>query len=192
VREAVREREVEAARIERALAATERDYDAGDITARQYSAREARLAGELEGARNALQRARDHADQVEQSGAVPGDAEQAVLKHLAALKAAASGQAGAAPDLNALRNVIGDMFEYVQLVRAGDLLPPASAPTGGLMPIEGDVPTPPRVDGGRYWLLAPLRLSAVDAVTFKPIGQEMPVPVSQAYPEGFLCRYCWW
>jgi site-specific DNA recombinase len=189
-REAVREREVEAARIERALAVTERDYDSGTITGKQYTAREARLSGELEGARNALERTRDHADQLD-SGAVPGDAEQALLDHLAALKAAASGQAGAAPDLAALRNVIGDMFEYVQLVRAGEL-PPSGAPTGGLMPIEGDVPTPPRVDGGRYWLLAPLRLSAVDATTFKPIGQEIPVPVWQAYPEGFLWRYCWW
>ena len=49
-REAENHAEGEVVRLERALAQTERDYDAGDITGRQYSTREARLTEELEGA----------------------------------------------------------------------------------------------------------------------------------------------
>jgi site-specific DNA recombinase len=189
-RDALREREVVATKADEALARVRRDYTTGAITAADWRELRAELEAEREAAAAALERARAPAEQLD-SGAMPGDAEQALLDHLAALKAAVSGQAGAAPDLAALRNVIGDLFEYVQVVKAGEL-PPSGAPTGGLMPIEGDVPTPPRVDGGRYWLLTPLRLSAVDPATLKPTGQEMPVEWSGQYPDECLCRYCWW
>jgi hypothetical protein len=41
----------------------------------------------------------------------------------------------------------------------------------------------------RYWLLLSLRWPAVEAGTFKPIGQETPVPPSPQYPPGFLGAY---
>ena len=64
-RHALADAEADAARIERALATTERDYDAGEIDGRQYAKREARLTEELDGARNALQRASEHAQEAE-------------------------------------------------------------------------------------------------------------------------------
>jgi hypothetical protein len=63
------------AQVERALATTERDYDAGDLTGGQYSKREARLTDELAGAKAALEQGRNNRDRIEQSGPV-GDAEQ--------------------------------------------------------------------------------------------------------------------
>ena len=189
-RDALREREAEAARCDARLARATRGWQDGVIDDDDYRRQRTELADEQEGAAAALDHARTHAAQL-QSGVIPGDAEKIVLDHLAALKAAVSGHAGAAPDLSALRNVIGDLFEYVQIVKAGEF-PPSGSPTGGLMPIEGDVPSPPRVDGGRYWLLTPLRLSAVDAATFKPMGQAMPVEWFGQYPDGFFSRYCWW
>ena len=49
-RHAVADAEAEVARVERAIATTERDYDAGVIDGRQYAKREARLTGGLAGA----------------------------------------------------------------------------------------------------------------------------------------------
>ena len=118
-RQAVAEAEADVARIENAIATTGRDYDAGEITGRQYSAREARLTGELAGARNALERAAQHAHEAQTAGLV-GDAEQQLLEHLAAVRRAVADGAGDAPDLDALRNVIGQMFEAVVLIRACD------------------------------------------------------------------------
>jgi hypothetical protein len=190
----VTQRESDVARIERALATTERDYDAGQIDGRQHAKREGRLTDELDGARAALQRTQDHAQRIDRSGPV-GDAEQIVLELLTRLKQAASAKAGAAPDLPALRNIIGDLFEFVQIVRRADQwsgMPPMDGPTGGFIPFEGDVPAHPEVDDARYWLMTSLRWSAVDADTFKPIPQAIPVPAWQSYPDGFLSRYCWW
>ena len=95
-RHAVADAEAEVARVERAIATTERDYDAGVIDGRQYTKREARLTEELAGARNALERASEHAQEAELARLV-GDAEQLLLEHLAAVRRAAAGIAGDAP-----------------------------------------------------------------------------------------------
>jgi site-specific DNA recombinase len=191
--EAVCSREAEVAKIERALATTERDYDAGDITGKQFSTRHDRLSNELEGAKRALDQAGANVEQIEQSGPV-GDAEQALLDHLASIRQATADGVEAAPDLHALRNTIGQMFEQVQLIRSPVLGQPVSfgqPVPEGMIPWHDDVPAV--TDGeDRYWLLPVLRASAVDADTLKPIGHAMPVPVAQSYPPGFLARYCWW
>jgi DNA invertase Pin-like site-specific DNA recombinase len=169
-REAITQREAEAAKIERALATTERDYDAGDITGRQYNAREARLTDELDAVRRATEQARDHVKRIEQDGL--GDAEQYVLDHLATIKKAVSDGIGAAPDLNALRHTIAQMFESVRLVPSGKL--PLGDLGAGFIPFDDEVPAV--TDGHeRYWLLLMLRWSAVDRDTFEPVGQPMPV-----------------
>jgi hypothetical protein len=112
---------------------------------------------------------------------VPRDAEQALLEHLAHLKRAVGEGVGAAPDLGALRKVIGDMFASVQFVRLGEV-PSCEVPvTDDVVPVSTD-----------YWMLLVLRASAVDRETLRPIGQAMPVPTWQSYPPGFLARYCWW
>lgn len=94
-----------------------------------------------------------------------------------------------APNLGAQRNVIRQMFESVQLVRSATF-PRGPAPKG--INEQWAEPKWLEADGERYWLLLSLRPSAVDMATFKPIGQAIPVPEWQSYPQGFLCRYCWW
>ncbi len=79
---------------------------------------------------------------------------------------------GAAPDLHALRNTIGDLFESIMLVRSGTW--PQSV-SEGFIPWQDDVPA--LTDGQeRYWLLLSLRSSVVDTETLRPTGQATPVP----------------
>lgn len=111
--------ESEVSKIERALSTTERDYDAGDLTARQYNKRETPLTDELDVARSAVDQPRTHRDRLAQNGPA-GDAEGLLLKRLAALKKVVAAGVGNAPDLPAVRNVLGDLFESVQLVADGE------------------------------------------------------------------------
>jgi hypothetical protein len=77
-----------------------------------------------------------------------------------------------------LRNVIGDMFEAVHLVRSGEGVAAVTRRMGaGVVPRHDDVPS--LADGQeRYWLLLELRASAVDRETFNPTGHATPVPPS--------------
>jgi hypothetical protein len=99
--------------------ATERAFDAGDIDGRQYGKREVRLTGEREAAHAALEQARRHAGALEQAGS-SADAEVELLEHLASLKQAVADDVKQAPDFPALRNVLAELFERVELVRADD------------------------------------------------------------------------
>jgi hypothetical protein len=77
--------------------------------------------------------------------------------------------------LAALRNVIGEMFESVVLIRHPGFGSSATVGRG----VAPDVPGPdPQVSDrdANYWLLPRLGLSAVDAATFNPTGQLTPVP----------------
>jgi site-specific DNA recombinase len=187
-REALEQAERDAGTAEAKLARVRGHYQAGKIEAADWSEQRPQLTAELDAATEAAQRAREHVQRVEQGG-VPGDAEQALLDHLAALKRAVGEGVGAAPDLHALRNTIGDLFESIRLVRSGRL--PVGDLGEGFTPIDGDVPAV--TDGQeRYWLLLSLRWSAVDRETFSPIGQAIPVPPEQSYPFTFFARYCWW
>jgi hypothetical protein len=192
--DAVADAEADVAGVERALAATERAYDAEVIDGRQYAKREARLTGELDGARNALLRASEHAREAEAAQTL-GDGEQLLLAQLAAVKRAVADGAAGAPDLDALRNLIGQMFESVALVRGFDFARTPATDRRGFVPFESDVGEPPSVDGDEGLYMVPvLRWSAVDRGTFSPIGQEMPVGCSPQYPDPktFFSRYCWW
>ena len=101
---------------------------------------------------------------------------------------------GAAPDLEALRNVIGDMFELVQLVQGDDPSPLRDYRGDGIAPLDA-----PQTIGDGYWLVPVVRGSELDD-ELEPVPREMPVPIGQAtpvlwsgqYPPGFLARYCWW
>ncbi len=187
-RQALEQADRDAATAEAKLARVRGHYQAGKIEADDWSEQRPQLTAELDAAREAAKRAREHVQRVEQ-GRVPGDAEQTLLDHLATLKRAVGEGVGSAPDLHALRNTIGDLFESIGLVRSGRL--PVGDLGNGFIPFDGDVPAV--TDGHeRYWLLLALRWSAVDTDTFKPIGQEIPSPPEQSYPDTFLARYCWW
>jgi len=157
----------------------------------EYAEQTAEVKAEGEATAAAVEQARTHVEQVEQ-GIVPGDAEQALLDHLARLKRAVGEGVGAAPDVGAIRNVIRDLFAAVRLVRSDASLADFSRRVGeGFVPFEDELGAV-ELDDQRYWLLLEVAWSAVDADTFKPIGQAMPVPWSGQYPPGFLARYCWW
>ncbi len=101
---------------------------------------------------------------------------------LAALKRAVETGIGGAPEISALRNVIRDLFDHVELVSAGDdqhhLLMPVLAVQ--------------RLSDGRWDLAGSQRPVALPVETPSPIGQDTPVPCAGQYPPGFLARYCWW
>lgn len=193
-REALEQAERDAATAEAKLARVRGHYQAGKIEADDWSEQRPQLTAELDAAREAAQRAREHVQRiepdktsnghlgrVEQSG-VPGDAEQVLLDLLARLKRAVGEGIGSAPDLPALRNIIGDLFASIDLVRNDDesylLLP--SLRVG-------------RQDDGRWDFEAAGRrqtLPVEGAETLSPTGQETPSPPEQSYPPTFFSRYC--
>jgi site-specific DNA recombinase len=215
--EALTQAEREAASAEAKLARVRGHYQDGKIEADDWAEQRPGLTAGLEAAREAVLRAQEHVQQTEQTGVV-GDAEHALLDHLAALKKAVTAGVGAAPDLAALRNVIGQIFESVQLVRWEDGFYPnvdhaahraaierLLGEHGAVEVTEADPercrPSPrPRLAIGdakqHYWLFPKVRWSAVDQGTLSPIGHEMPVGSIEQYPPSvpnpFLCRYCWW
>jgi site-specific DNA recombinase len=124
--------ELELQRSDARLERVKRGWQDGVIDDAEYTAQRAELIAEREAASAAVDRARNHIDRLIEAGDA-GDAETRLLDHLAALKHAASAQAGNAPDLNALRNVIGDMFESIRLVARDE----------GIALAFGDGPTSP-------------------------------------------------
>lgn len=87
---------------------------------------------------------------------------------------------GAVPNLDVVRNVIGDLFAEVALIHAGDgdLIHPVvrvKRPGEGRWNYDGA--------GG------PQVLAVGRAETPSPIGQETPVEWSGQYPPGFLGAY---
>ncbi|HEX3509686.1 MAG TPA: hypothetical protein VHT27_01175 [Solirubrobacteraceae bacterium] len=119
-------------------------------------------------------------------GIVPGDAEQALLSALARLKRSVGEGVSAAPDLDALRNVIGDLFEFVQLVGEGDPCPfewPLGQVTGDSEPRYSLVPVlrgATVIDPDTLLPVTPqvaldVGTSEVPDDTPNPIGQETPV-----------------
>src|SRR5262249_35063430 len=85
----------------------------------EYAEQRAELIEQRAGASEAVDRAREHVAQLEQNAPV-GDAEQVLLDHLAALKAAVSAEAAGGPDRVPLGRVINDVFHAVELVRNDD------------------------------------------------------------------------
>jgi site-specific DNA recombinase len=192
-RQAVVEADRELAVNEGRTAKVKRGWQDEVIGDDEYAAQSAELTAEREAAQQALRQAVSRVQEIEQAG-TQGDAEQALLDHLAQLKRAAATTTGQAPDLSALRNVLGDLFDRVQLVKGDDLSPLATYDGDGLAPLD----ELPRAGDG-YSLVPIVRGSALDAELEPvpremptPIGQATPVPVAQSYPPGFFARYCWW
>jgi hypothetical protein len=130
---------------------------------------EARLTDDLAGARAALDQAREHAKSAN-NGPLGGDPEQELLDHLTTLKAAVADGVEHAPNLNALRNVLAELFERVQLVKGDDLSPLSTYAGDGLAPLADDLPT-----GEGLWLVPILRGDAFDD-ELEPKPVELPGP----------------
>jgi hypothetical protein len=169
-REALEQAEREAASAEVKLARVRSHYQAGRIEPEDWAEQRPSLTAELDAAREAVLRAQEHAQQTEQGG-TPGDAEQALLDHLAALKQAVAAGVDEAPDLAALRNVIGQMFESVLVARAGEV--PHLPDGDGMVWDVGNLP-----EGDGYVLWPVLRGAAVDD-EWEAIRQTLPMPDAQ-------------
>jgi DNA invertase Pin-like site-specific DNA recombinase len=115
-REALAQAEGELLRTQEAMVRIEKDYKADKITADQWSRLEASLTNDLPGAREALQQAQEHVEKVEIAGGL-ADGEEVLLRHLGTLKAAVADGVERAPDLPALRTVLRDLFERIELIR---------------------------------------------------------------------------
>ena len=108
----------EALKLETRRVAIKDDYIDGRITAEKWTLLEVELDRKIENARTAEGECAERVQEAEQTRLFV-DAQQWLFDRLAALKRAAAGAAGAAPDRDAQRNVIGQMFERVVLV-SGD------------------------------------------------------------------------
>jgi site-specific DNA recombinase len=126
-RDAVSRRESEQAKVSDNLSRIRRDYVDGAITAAEWHELREELAAELQGATAAAERAREHAEQVA-ADRVLLDAQEAILRWLAALKEAVANDVDQAPDLDSLRTTIRQLFESVELV--GPDKPFGSGPYG--------------------------------------------------------------
>jgi hypothetical protein len=172
------DRQSEVSKLERAVAATERAFDAGEISPRQYAKREARLTDELGAARAAADQASAHVAQIEQNGP-GGDAEGVLLDYLAEVNRAVAAGVEQAPNLHALRNVLAEMFESVQLIRGDDLSPLSTYSGSGVVKLtDGDGNWCLPEVGADLYVVRVIRSSAFDLENFAPIRRELPGPQS--------------
>lgn len=109
--EAVTQAETEAARASERLARVVRAFQDGHLEAGDYSDQRAGLVEERDAAKAAAERARDRAAAIDEQD----DASEETLRRLAEIRAAVLGQLEAAPDLPAMRRLIGQLFESVTL-----------------------------------------------------------------------------
>jgi hypothetical protein len=95
---------------EDALQRAERDYSDGKITAGKWNRFDAKLTAERDAAAAAVKR------HEERMTSVMPDVEEGTLRRLSALRDAVLGKLDAAPDLEAVRNVLRQIFKRVVLV----------------------------------------------------------------------------
>lgn len=126
----------EVLRKQESIGRVERDYLDGKLAVEKWERFEAKLTAELDGAQEALLRAQGHVTEVEQADDLR-DAEEALLRLLADLRAAATGGLEHAPNLAALRTILLDMFERIDLVSGGRLPANLNACDGTLLVDHG-------------------------------------------------------
>jgi hypothetical protein len=97
------------------LARIERDYIDGRLTVEQWARFEATLTGEREAAAAALSQARERVEMLRAGGSL-GDAEAAILERLMDLKLAVADGIGSAPDLDAARTLLRQLFDEIHLI----------------------------------------------------------------------------
>jgi site-specific DNA recombinase len=107
----------EAQRAEARIARVQRAFQDGFLEAEDYASQRAQLLEERDAAQAAADRARDHADHLATAPAT-ADAEEAVLRHLSNLRQAVIEGVSRAPDLNALRTILRQLFKEVLLLPA--------------------------------------------------------------------------
>ena len=205
-REAARQDDAEVQRSEARIARIQRGWQDGVLDDADYRGQHDQVSGELEAAQAARERSHAHVERIEQTGVSSG-AEQQLLEHMNAIKRAVADGVSRAPNLNALRNVIGQLFESVELVEwqwttdSHDTdeprwTDPERRKFADFREAWEKLPTPrpnPVLDanGGATYVLVP-RLRSTPSPTghLTPVGSIEQYPPSDANP--FLARYCWW
>jgi hypothetical protein len=114
---ALREADSEAQRAEARIARVQRAFQDGYLEAADYAQQRAQLLEEDDAAKAAVQRATEHADALKATPPL-ADAEAAVLRHLTEIRKAVAEGVSEAPDLNALRTIMKQLFEVVVLLPA--------------------------------------------------------------------------
>ena len=165
---AVAEAEHEVAAAEARIARVTRGWQDDVITDDEYRRQSAALRDELAGAKEAVTQARGFVEQIKAAGATT-DAEEALLRLLADLKALVSGTVDEARDVESMRTVIRQLFEQIDLVSPNQPFGPISSPGGGVVIPHDGLPQP-----APYWLLPHLRPQMVDWRAFEPIRQPLP------------------
>lgn len=118
--EAKAQAQAEALRADERIARVQRAFQDGHLEPEDYADQRVTLLDEREAAMAAVERAQDHADTLEAAGALR-DADEAVLRHMAALRQAIVQGISDAPDLNSLRTIIRQLFQAVLLLPSGDI-----------------------------------------------------------------------
>ena len=166
------------------LTRVRRDYQDAKLEAEDYREQRSELLQEREAASEGLRRAESHLEAMERSEAT-SDAAANLYRYLGDLKQAVADGVTRAPDLRALRHTIAMIFKEVRLRKAEDW-PDAAEEFGD----EGDGLYLEFVMRDPAWM--PWDAPKRPLVMPVPTGQDTPVPEWQSYPNGFLCRYCWW
>jgi hypothetical protein len=159
----------------------QRGYQDGVLDDDDYRQQRAGLLEELKAAQEAARRAGSHAQALGRLDAGE-DLAAALYRHLGEVKAAVADGVTRAPDLRALRHTIRQVFERVVIEPAR----PEYVAEGVVE--EGGWMLSMKLAGGALPWCAPRQPLAMP----DPTGQATPVPDAQKYPNGFLCRYCWW
>lgn len=114
--EALAHADSEAALTRDRLARIQRGFQDGILDGEDYRDQRARLLEEDAAAQAALTRAQEQVQRAEAAGRFAG-AEEPLLRHLGDLRTAVERGIENAPDLNALRTVLRDLFESIELIR---------------------------------------------------------------------------
>lgn len=181
------------------LARIRRGWQSGVLDDDEFQAQRSDVSGERDGAQAAVAQARARVDAIEAAGPLK-DSEQALLGHLADLKASVAGAVGRAPDLEALRTVIGQLFERVEISanpfgpkfrsEAGvwDYAQPRLRTDENGEPLQEDLdalPPPSALNETRLWLHLEVRHEAYDFAGKTPHRLVIDVPKKPTRP---TCR----
>jgi hypothetical protein len=115
---AAAEADAEAQRAEARLGRVQRAFQDGHLEPEDYADQRAQLIQERSAAQAAANRATDHIADLRTAGPL-ADADEAVLRHLADMRKAVTEGVDRAPDLNALRTILRQLFSKVVLVPEG-------------------------------------------------------------------------
>jgi DNA invertase Pin-like site-specific DNA recombinase len=170
--EALAQAHRELARAEAALAKVQRGWREGVLDDDDYRQQRVEVMEERDAAAAALKRAQEHVKRIEDADGLQ-DAEEALLRRLASLRDQIVGGIDKAPDLPALRSIVGQLFSAIELC-------PPESPFGAQdLPgqLEGSTPSV-----GQYRLLLRVRPAAFDLEAFEAV--KVPLSASEFGPRA--------